>query len=535
MVPRRRLLLGLILVLGAALRLALYLSRPSLSIDETMIGLEIGTRSFGGLVRALDYAQTGPPLFLWATKLAAVVAGMSEYALRIIPLTAGLVLPYLTWRVGRRMLEAPHALLATAIAAAAPTLVQYSVIAKPYITDGLVALVLALCTLRVLERPQARGPWMWLGVAGLAAVLGSVPAPFLLAGVATALLLGVRPLMPAALRLGACVAAWGAAFLPLYLRLYRPVAASDYMQQFWGDSFFAPARVEGWGLLGRVAVQSLAARPIPVVVILPIVVLLGGGLWALARRNGRAIAALLGVPLLLLLGASLVHRYPLSARLLLAIVPTLALCAAAGVAALVGSHRRIGWTLGGLLVAALAAVNLSHPYRTPALRPAVIALRVTAAPTDPIYVSSGALPAWAFYSTDWSAPDTAYLRRIRDWAGDPEAPAYHNLAPRGRAVTASDGQNLELRRSDRLEIIGLASGIQWREVSGLTGRAPDAGWAEREAERIRGTGPVAWLLIANAYAETATDLLAALRAAGGHVDVDSAEHGARRVRVRFAP
>jgi hypothetical protein len=36
--PRRRFLLGLILVLGAALRRALHLFRPSFSIDETMLG-----------------------------------------------------------------------------------------------------------------------------------------------------------------------------------------------------------------------------------------------------------------------------------------------------------------------------------------------------------------------------------------------------------------------------------------------------------------------------------------------------------------
>ncbi len=529
---RPRFLLGLILVLGAALRLALYLSRPSYSIDETMLGLEIGTRSFAGLLHPLDYAQTGPPLFLFSLKVVATLAGMSEYALRAIPLAAGLLLPYLVWRVGRRVVGDDSALLAAALAALAPTLVQYSVIVKPYLTDASVALALLDCALTVLDRPSERGPWAWLALVGLGAVLGSVPAPLLLSGVAAALFLGA----PAArLRLGGCLVFWSAVFVPLYMVLYRPVAASDYMQRFWGASFFTPAHGIGWQLLGRSIVQSLVARPAPLGLVLPVAVLVAGGFWSLARARGRAIAALLGIPVLALLVASALQRYPLSARLLLGIVPTLVLCCAAGVAAVARWHAAAGRGVGAVTLLTLAAVNVTHPYRTPAVRPAVIALRAAASPTDPIYLSSGAIPAWAFYTADWSAPDSAYLREIRQWAGRPEAPAFHNSASRGRAVTGTEGDPVAVRHLGRLEILGLAPGIQWREVSGLSGRTPDAGWADREAARIRGAAPAVWLLIANSYAETTAELLTALEGAGGRVDLDTMVGGVRRLRIRFAP
>ena len=532
---RRRFLLGLILVLGAALRLALYLSRPSYSIDETMLGLEIGTRSFAGLLHPLDYAQTGPPLFLWGTKLIASTMGMSEYALRLIPLAAGVLVPILTWRVAGRVLEASAALLAVAVTVFAPTLVQYSVIAKPYMTDALIALALADATFRILDRPEAGGRWAWLGLIGLVAVTGSVPAPFMLAGVGAAILIGVRPTAATVVwRLATCVVVWGAVLLPLYFRLYRPIASSGYMQEFWSGSFFSPGRLAGWQLAGRAVVQSLVARPIPNVIVLAVVVLLAGGFWMLARRNGRTIATLLGAPVVLLVAASVLHRYPLSARLLLGAAPTFALCCAAGTAALVERQPAIGTTLSILLVAALASVNVLHPYRTPALRPAVAALRAAASPTDPVYLSSGAIPAWAFYTTDWSVPDAAYLGEIRRWAGRPEAPAFHNSAPRGRAVTGTEGDSAAVRHLGRLEILGLAPGIQWREVSGLSGRTPDAGWADREAVRIRGAAPAVWLLIANSYAQSTAALLTALEGAGGHVDSDSIGGGVRRLRVRFS-
>ena len=530
MVPRRRFLLGLILVLGAAFRLALYFSRPSLSIDETALALDIGTHSFARLLAPLESLQTAAPLFLWSIKLLTLLVGMSEHGLRAMPLAAGLLLPYLVWRVGRRVSADDTALLAAAVSALAPTLVQYSVVLKPYITDAAIALALFDAALTVLERPSERGPWAWLAAVGLIAVGGSLPAPLLLSGVAAALFLGA----PAARwRLAGCLALWAAAFVPVYLVLYRPVAASGYMQRFWAASFFTPMHWSGWQLLGRSVVQSLVARPAPLGLVLPVVILVAGGFWALARARGRAVAALLGVPILAVLGASALQRYPLSARLLLGIVPTLVLCCAAGIAAVTQWRAATGRGIGAVTLLALAAVNVTHPYRTPALRPAVLEV-ARAATGQPVYIASGALPAWAFYTTDWSAPDTAYLERIRDWAGQPDAVAFPNAAPRGRPVGPTEGEALVEHRLGRIEILGLAPGIQWREVTGLSGHVPDSGWANREATRIQeAAAPEAWLIVANAYATSAATLVAALGEAGGRIEMDTVAGGVRRCRVRF--
>lgn len=533
MAPRWRFLLGLILALGAALRIGLYLSRPSLSIDETMLGLVLGTRSYTGLLHPLDYAQTAPFPFLWLVRLSGSWFGMNEFALRALPLLAGLAVPVLMWRVGRRLLPEATALVATGLAAFAPTLVEYSVTVKPYITDAAIALILVDITLGLLDHPEDARRWWLLGVAGLLAAVGSVPAPFLLAGVAAAIVLRTRDSV-AVRRLTVCLAAWAATFLPLYLRLYRPVATSDYMQLFWEGSFFQPHRLAGWRLLGRSLVQALVARPAPLGAILALVVLLGVGWWWLWRRHGRPVAALCGVPLLGLLLASAFHRYPLSARLLLSTAPALLLCCAAAIAAIGEWRRGAGRALAWATVLLLAAIDVTHPYRTPATRAAIAALIGRPGATEPVYLSSGTIPAWAFYTTNWSAPDTVYLRHIREWAGAPEAPAFHNSAPRSRAVTETAGEDLEVRHLDRLEILGLAPGIQWREVSGLTGRVPDVGWADREAARIREAAPVVWLLMADAFAGTSAALLAALDSAGGRVDVDSVANGVRRSRVRFA-
>jgi 4-amino-4-deoxy-L-arabinose transferase-like glycosyltransferase len=530
----RRPAVWLLFALSAALRLGLYFSRPSLSIDETMTSLEIGARSFAGLLHPLAYAQTAPPLFLWGVKLCTLIGGMNEYALRVVPVLGGLLVPYLVWRVGQRVLDPAAALVATGIAGAAPTLVQYSVIAKPYVTDAVIALVLAHCTLRVLEHPGARGAWAWLGVAGLVAVLGSIAAPFLLSGVAVALLLGLKPRTAGlAGLLTAIVGVWGVVFLLLYPSLYRPVATSSYMQLFWSGAFLSPTHIAGWELTGRAVIQALVARPIPTLVIPPVVLLFVAGFIVLTPRAGLARAALFGIPVLAVLIASPLHRYPLSARVLLGVAPTFALCAAAGLAALTSRCRLLGVGMGALVVAGLALVNILHPYRTPALRPAIRAI-ANAASGDPVYIASGAIPAWALYTTDWSFPDTGYLGRIRRWSGIPDAPGFPNLAPRSREVTETDAADSDVRRLGRVEILGLAPGIQWREVVGLSGRSPDTGWAATEAARIERSGPTVWLLIATAYAGTRDSLFAALGGAGGRIEVDSVVGGVERTRVGFA-
>ncbi len=536
-VSRRQLLPAAIVMLGAAVRLAFYLSRPSLTIDETTLSLDLGIRSFAQLLHPLASLQTGPVLFLWGVKACIAVGGMNEYTLRLIPLVAGILVPYLVWRVARRILteSGGGATIAGALAAFAPALIQYSVTVKPYITDALIALLLVQCTLDLLDRADARA-WLRLGLAGLAAVLGSIPAPFLLAGVVAAALFGVRPLSSRALWwLAACLGVWGAAFLPLYVRLYRPVAASAYMHQFWGPSFFAPGRPEGWWNLGRAVVLSLVGRPAPAAVIVPVAALVAVGLWKLLRRVPRAVGALVGGPLLILLVASSLQRYPLAARLLIVAVPTFAWSLAALSTSAVLQRARVRWAFGAVAVLGLIGVNVTHPYRPAGTRQAADSIIRLVAVGEPIYVASGGIPAWAFYTTDWASPDTSYLQWIERWAGQPGAAAFHNSPPRGNPVGPSEGAELATTRDGRVELLGLAPGIQWQEGRGFGSPVvADTGWATREAARIRAAAaPTAWVLVANPYPTTVQALYAALEQVGGTREAEAAVGGVRLVRVRF--
>jgi hypothetical protein len=526
----------LLLALGAALRLALYLSHSSLSIDETSLALDIGTHSFAQLLHPLPSLQTAPPLYLETSKLATVLFGMSEWSLRLVPLVCGLALPVVTWRVARRLLPEPAALATVGLCAVAPTLVQYSVTAKPYIGDALTALVMMALTLDVLEDPAGRDRWWRLGLGGIGTALWSIPAPFVLAAVGVALAWGLwaRHRRPEWRRIAACGVAWGIACALVYLLCYRGPAASPYMAQFWSAAFFTPLHPAGWRLLGTALVQALVARPVPAPAMLAALLLFAIGCAYWSRTGQRWVVLVLGTTLLAVLGASTAHHYPLSARLLLGIVPMLLLATGGALARVLAWRRGVGLATAVMLIALLLAVDLTHPYRTPATREAIAALQRQRAPAEPVYVTSGAIPAWAFYTTDWRAVDTAYLGRIARDAAVPGAPAFHNTASRGRPVDAAEGGDLVVSRGDHVELLGLASGIQWREVMGLGQVQADSGWAAREVTRIRAVAvPTIWTIAANAYRTTAQDLGDALEQGGGALDTAFAIGGVRIAHYRF--
>jgi hypothetical protein len=526
----------LFLALGVALRLALYFSRSSLSIDETSLALDIGTHSFAQLLHPLLSLQTAPPLYLETTKLATVLFGMSEWSLRLVPLVCGLALPVVLWRVARRMLPEPAALAIVGLGAVTPTLVQYSVTAKPYIGDALTALVMMALALDVLDDPAGPRRWWCLGLGGIAAVLWSIPAPFMLAALGVALAQGLwaRHRRPEWRRIAACGAGWGIACAIVYVFFYRAPAASPYMAQFWSAAFFTPLHPAGWRLLGTALVQALVARPVPAPAMLAALLLLASGCAYWWRTGQRWVVAVLGATLLTVLAASTAHRYPLSARLLLGLVPMLLLATGAAFARVLAWRRGVGLATAGVLIVVLLGVDLTHPYRTPATREAIAALQRQRAPTEPVYVASGAIPAWAFYTTDWRSVDTAYLARIAREAGVPGAPAFHNSASRGRSVDVVEGGALAVSRGDHVELLGLASGIQWREVTGLRPTLPDSGWANHEATRIKAAAaPTIWLVIANAYATSGADLESAVERAGGVRLVDTVAAGVRWSRFGF--
>jgi len=543
--PRLWLALGFVLGVGTALRLAEFAALTPLDIDEAMVGLDIAARGYAALLQPLDYGQTAPVLFLWGAHLATRLAGVSELALRALPFTAGVVLPWATWKLAARVLEPRAAMLAAAFTACAPILVRYSAVAKPYAIDALVTVMLVWLALDTAHEPErARAWWRLLG-AGAVALLASQPALFVLAGLTAALALDprVRRVPGWVWRLATGAALWSAIFATLYFTLYRRVATDGYMAQFWAWSFLSPGSpslVDRLPLIARETLFPLfiGSRPHTFLVILVLLALCGVGSVGLGRRWGLWATVLAVGPVVAALGASTVHGYPIAARLMIYAAPLLVLMMAEGVVTAIGWLRRpeatrVAWVgvVAWLALVAEAAATRRRP--APELPPLVQLLRRASPPETPVYVLANALPMWAFYSTDWAAPDTGRLQWLARLAG-PGGPAFHNAAARGR-LRAGEAATLVGRWGARAEIIGVATGMQKRDLVGLSRARPDSGWVQDEVARIAWQGDhEVWMLLAFAFSHEADDLLAGLDAAGGEkiYERDAPDASLYRYRLR---
>src|SRR4051812_18126770 len=140
-----------LIALGIVLRLARYLANRSLWLDEVLLARNILDRSFAGLLEPLGLNQGAPIGFLMLQKLAVMLLGPSEFALRLAPLLAGVASVPLFWWLARRMLDLPIAIFALALFSVCEPLIYYSSEAKQYGLDVTLALAILLAGTRIFE------------------------------------------------------------------------------------------------------------------------------------------------------------------------------------------------------------------------------------------------------------------------------------------------------------------------------------------------------------------------------------------------
>lgn len=144
---------------------------------------------------------------------------------------------------------------------------------------------------------------------------------------------------------------------------------------------------------------------------------------------------------------------------------------------------------------------------------------------EPVYVFSGGIPAWAFYTTDWNVPDTRRLARLG-------ASAF-----RTASYTSTDSiRSLSPCDAGRREVIGLATGSTWDEARGWAAGGPPEAWGEAEAQRLRmAAGPYVWIFAAHYQKVVLEGLLEQIGREGGVVGYRRTATGAAIYRVQFRP
>jgi hypothetical protein len=420
--PTRAAVLPLValVLLGTALRLVALLSDRCLWIDEAMLALNLVARGPAELLQPLDYNQGAPVGFLLLSKAALATFGASEWALRLVPFAASCAgLVGFAW-LARRLLPAGGALLALALFALSPHLISYAAECKQYASDASIAIGLFACALGLLEGNGGRGRYALFALAGAAAVWFSHPAAFVLAGLGSALLLKelVARDRSKFTATALVVGAWLVSFGACYVLCLKQLSANDYLTGYWADHF-VPRSV---GAASWLADHLIALFEVPGGFGGPAVPLAGFaallalvGLVEFAREN-RWLALALAGPVLFLLFAAALQKYPFGGRLALFVVPCAVLLAARGAWALYEAARATNrFAAVGVLALLLgagawqAAEALRRPARSEQLAPVLERVRAELRPGDRVYVYYSSVPAFLFYTRDRALPAAVEL------------------------------------------------------------------------------------------------------------------------------
>ena len=459
-------------ILGDADRLRQFLFDRSLWNDEVVVGLNILSRGYAGLLHPLSGAQAAPPGWLWLERLSSQLFGNSEFALRFPELVAGLALPVLVALLGHRLLGR-WGWLPVVLVALSPYLVFYSSELKPYGADATFTVLAILMTVYVLDRDLSTR-WL-LGWGATAAAVALVSWPGLFAVVSAAVVLGLRtiggaPRVRRVKRLGWLLAVnvpWLTVLIWQYEIVLRPLRRDRQLQDFWASGY--PASIHAMGAWVRATLLALVTNPLSLHLTGLVYLLVAVGAACLLIEQGWA-----ALPMILVLpvtfAAAAVHAYPIEApairgaavfqqgRAALSLVPVCLFLAAASVRAgpvLLGLGRtrdRPGqkgdWraivAAGALTAAAVATVGVvAEPamadavsaFGSPATitesRSALLEMKRALTPGEAVFVDVWTMSVYRYYAARLQLP-AARLDSLAVGHTCAEAATIRSLAPSGR-------------------------------------------------------------------------------------------------------
>ena len=427
---------------GALLRVRQYAADRSLWRDEAALVFNVLHRGYLGFSRPLDFEQGTPPGFFMAEKAVSQVFGSSELALRLVPLLCALGALVVALVLVRRHLDAPTGLVALGLMAVSPSLIYFGSEVKQYSTDTFVALLVVLAGSTTWRRRYDLRSCVVLAAAGVAGVFFSHAATFVLVGVGGVLawpLLRDRDWVRAR-RLVAVGATWVVGWVTIYALFDRHLDSDRFLRDFWSQAFLPipptdRAGVDRWGSALSTLFAMLTGHSALVWILGPLAVIGMVRLW----RTHRGVLAVLLIPWLTVVVASSRQLYPATERLVLFLIPLLAVLVAAGavvVADLVATRvPLLGPVIlvGVVVVSGAVAVNrFGSPQPIEEMRPLYERLHADARAGDTVYVPETAVPSFDYYRTRFGAPEGRVVTGTAD-TGDPNAVEREVLPLQGRS------------------------------------------------------------------------------------------------------
>jgi hypothetical protein len=432
----------LLVAAGVALRLVRFAANRSLWLDEAYLAESLLTFSFKQLAtQPLLHWQAAPVGFLMLQKLAITLLGTSEFALRAVPLVAGVASMFLLRALLPHCLPPAGALVALAMFATVEPLVYYSAEAKQYAVDVAVCLAILLTAVGLFERPARAGRLVLLAAVGAAGILLSHPAVFALAGVALTLMgeFGRARRPRAAAALAIIGIGWAALFAANYALFLEPLTRHEGLRDYWAGAYMPRDEGVAAGIawLGRSLYDVFAEYgamwlPLPAAGALAA----AAGFVRLWRRD-PGVLDLLMMPVVLAVAAAVVHRFPFAGRVILFVVPIALVLIGAGAQAVYefgtrGLRQRLV-AFAAILVligpsVGLAGYFAARPPGREEMADVLAHLRERKQPGDVLYVGHISQVPFGYYRDRYGlGPDRFDLSRMEWVAGarvDPTERAY---------------------------------------------------------------------------------------------------------------
>jgi uncharacterized membrane protein len=444
-VLRSRELLIALVAIGATIRILQYVSNRSLWLDESLLALNLLDKSFGGLFGQLEFSQGAPPGFLVAERLVASAFGYSEFALRLLPLLAGLAALIAFVSLARRVLQPVAVPVAVGVFALSNGLVYYSSELKPYSFDVAATVVILLAGVSLAGNPRSRGAAVAFAGA-LTALAFSFAAVFAAASAVLSLVVSAVRGRTVSRSLVIALAVWlaGTAALVVFV-LARLTAVRHAFSLSSTGAVDSPGStlslLNVFGTNIATATGFLQSTPWVQLEKLGVAVVAVGAVRLVIRR--RLLGSIVLLPLVLSAVAAALHLYPVAERTLLFLVPVVALLLAEGITTLADPSRSRAFALFAVLTVALfigpvwlAAKGAVQPRKHEEIKPALAYIRDQWRAGDVLYLNYATQYAFLYYmrcscfSAD--APDGRPL-----WPVAPGDGGVQEFAPAVRPLSAS--------------------------------------------------------------------------------------------------
>jgi len=317
------------------------------------------------LTKPLLMDQVAPRGFLLVERLAVMTFGPSELGLRLFPFLCGVVSVILFRRLAERMLTGAGPALALFLFAIGVPLIRYGGDVKQYAVDIVAAIGLLLLALDLREKEATTNRLLLTGALGLVIVWFSQTAVLVMAGIGLGLAVDwlISRDQRAGRELLVMIPLWGVASIAAVIAGTRSMTPStrEFMDDFWAGGFFPRTlrvtEAPGWfweRLSSIFSDPSLLRYRWPAVFLFVALV----GVIALWQRS-RAAALLLVGPFVVAIAAAVAHQYPFRGRLIVWLVPSALIAAAAGAEWIRGQasavHSGVGAALGAVLMLAFLA------------------------------------------------------------------------------------------------------------------------------------------------------------------------------------